>query len=65
MARRLVKIEDAAEITGVPIPTLRWYRAKNQGPKSYRVAGRVVYDLADLDKWLDEQKAQTLRGGAA
>lgn len=62
---RLVKIEGAAAITGVPVPTLRWYRAKNQGPKSYLVAGRVVYDVADLEAWLDAQKAQTLRGGAA
>jgi hypothetical protein len=64
MARHL-KIEGASEYTGVPVPTLRWYRATHQGPKSYIVAGRVVYDIADLDAWLDEQKAQSVRGGAA
>ncbi|OBB86091.1 AlpA family transcriptional regulator [Mycobacterium sp. 852002-30065_SCH5024008] len=62
---RSVKIKGASEYTGIPLPTLRWYRATNQGPKSYVVGGRVVYDIADLDAWLDEQKAQTLRGGAA
>jgi hypothetical protein len=63
MAR--MKIEAAAEFTGVPVSTLRWYRATDQGPQSYMVAGRVVYDVAALEAWLEGQKAASVRGGAA
>jgi len=58
-----VKIDGASEISGVPVGTLRFYRATNQGPRSYTVAGRLWYDVADLEAWLDEQKAQSVRGG--
>ena len=59
-----MRIEGASDFTGVPVPTLRWYRATNQGPWSYVIAGRVVYDIADLDAWMDAQKAASVRGVA-
>lgn len=60
-----VKIEGAAQITGVPVGTLRFWRATNQGPRSYVIGRRVWYDLADIESWVDAQKAQSARGGAA
>lgn len=58
-----VKIEGASEITGVPVGTLRFWRATNQGPRSYVVGRRLWYEVADLTAWLDGQKAGTVRGG--
>lgn len=58
-----VKIERASEITGVPVGTLRFWRATNQGPRSYVVGRRLWYDVADLETWLDDQKAKSTRGG--
>jgi hypothetical protein len=58
-----VKIQGASEITGVPVGTLRFWRATNQGPRSYVVGGRLWYDVADLDAWTEQQKAQSIRGG--
>ncbi len=58
-----VKIEGAAEITGVPVGTLRFWRATNQGPRSYVVGRRLWYDIDDLQAWLEAQKAASARGG--
>lgn len=54
---------DAALYLGKPVPTLRWWRHKNLGPRSYLLGRSVVYDRADLDAWLADQKAATVRGG--
>lgn len=60
-----LQIEGASEITGVPVGTLRFWRATNQGPRSYVVGRRLWYDVSDLKEWLHAQKAQSLRGGVA
>jgi hypothetical protein len=60
-----VKIEGASEFTGVPVGTLRFWRATNQGPRSYVVGRRLWYDVEDLQAWLDAQKAVSVRGGVA
>ena len=60
-----VKIERASEITGVPVGTLRFWQATNQGPRSYVVGRRLWFDLVDLSEWFDAQKALSVRGGAA
>jgi hypothetical protein len=57
-----VKIEGASEITGVPEGTLRFWRGVNKGPRSYVVGRRLWYDVADLEGWLEDQKAQSVRG---
>lgn len=59
---RLTTAEAAAYIAK-PIPTLRWWRHKDIGPKSYLIGSTVVYDRADLDAWIAEQKQATVRGG--
>jgi hypothetical protein len=57
---RLVK---AAEYIGTPPSNLRYWRHNGEGPASYLIGNRLFYDIADLDAWLDEQKAKSLRGG--
>ncbi|OBK82511.1 MerR family transcriptional regulator [Mycobacterium sp. 1164985.4] len=59
---RAVDIYGAANRTGLPVRTLRYRRQHGLAPPSYRLGSRVMYDLADLDAWMDTQKAQTLRG---
>jgi len=44
-----VKLKAQAEITGVPVGTLRFWRATNQGPRSYTIGRRLWYDVPDLD----------------
>jgi hypothetical protein len=60
-----VKIDGASKRVGVPVGTLRFWRATNQGPRSYVVVRRLWYDVADLDEWLAAQRAESVRGGVA
>jgi predicted DNA-binding transcriptional regulator AlpA len=55
----------AAEYLGIPEATLRWFRSRgDRGPRSYALSARhVVYDVADLDTWVERRKVATQRGG--
>lgn len=55
---------EVSALLGVPPETLRYWRHLDRGPRCYRLGGkRVVYDPADLDAWIERQKATTARGG--
>jgi hypothetical protein len=56
---------DAAKYAGLAESTLRYYRHAGIGPVSYRIGSKVYYDRVDLDAWLAEQKAASVRGGDA
>jgi predicted DNA-binding transcriptional regulator AlpA len=63
---QLSEIPDVPEVsrfTGIPEPTLRWYRSKGKGPRSFRVGRRIRYRKADVLAWLDEQERATAKGG--
>jgi predicted DNA-binding transcriptional regulator AlpA len=54
LQRDLLTITEVSEMTGTPVPTLRWWRAINSGgPKSGLLGGRVVYRLSDVQAWID------------
>jgi DNA-binding transcriptional MerR regulator len=38
------------------VGTLRYWRHRGIGPKGFRVGRRVVYDAAEVARWLDDQK---------
>lgn len=61
--RPLTTAEVSARL-GVPQETLRYWRHLDKGPRCYRLGGkRVVYDAADLEQWVADQKSATARGG--
>lgn len=52
----LVGYDAASEILGgIPVNTLKDWRAKGRGPRSAVIAGHVRYRVDDLHAWLDEQ----------
>jgi len=51
----LVGYDGASEILGVPVNTLKDWRAKGRAPRSAVIAGHVRYRVADLLDWLDQQ----------
>jgi len=53
---------EAASYTGIPVSTLRYWRHNRTGPASYVIGSRVWYDVVDIDAWITEQKAATVRG---
>lgn len=60
---RLLTVEQAAEWTGLTVKTLYRYRQENTGPESFIYAGRVVYEPSSLERWIDDQRTATRRGG--
>ena len=61
----LLGYEQTSELTGIPINTLKDYRAKGKGPRSAVVGGRVKYTREDIDAWIVELFEQSGKGGKA
>lgn len=55
MGERLLNITETSMRTTVPVGTLRYYRHKGIGPRSFRLGGRVVYKESDVEAWIEEQ----------
>lgn len=60
----LITTEDVANVTGIPVGTLRYYRSTGKGPASFRLAGRVRYRRSEVLGWITDQERATRRGGA-
>ena len=58
-----LSIAEVSEQTGIPLTTLRHYRAHDIGPESYRIAGRVMYPRDSVERWIAAQMAESVRGG--
>jgi len=61
MTARLLTLTNISERTQIPIATLRWYRAKGIGPKTFRLGGRVMAFEDDVDAWVMEQYAASTK----
>ncbi len=65
-ADEIIDTNEASRLTGVPVPTLRYWRHVDQGPASFTLGRRkVVYRRSECERWLAEQEAATRRGGGA
>jgi helix-turn-helix protein len=51
--RRWLTTTQSAGYTGIPASTLRWMRYVGVGPRFCKPRGRVLYDVADLDAFMD------------
>ncbi|MCT7291999.1 helix-turn-helix domain-containing protein [Rhodococcus sp. PAE-6] len=54
-----------ASMTRNPEATLRYWRHIGRGPASFKLGRRVVYRRSEVERWMAEQEAATIRGGAA
>ena len=52
---RLLTIVEAAELTRLPVGTLRYKRHDHSGPRSFRMGRRVFYWHSDVLAWIDQQ----------
>lgn len=61
--RRLLDFEQLAELTGRPIRTLRDQRLKGDGLGSlgYKLDGRIVFDIAEVEEYLKTAKLHERR----
>jgi hypothetical protein len=59
----LLTLHDVADRLRRPEATLRQWRHRGYGPRSFRVGGKIVYHRADVERWIDEQMQSTAVGG--
>ena len=59
MTEKFMTTKELAELLREPPETTRWRRSVGRGPKWFRIGKRVLYDVADVQAWLQEQKAAT------
>lgn len=64
MNKQLLSTEQVAEEIGIPVTTLRYWRGRNEGPRSFRVGRVVKYRQGDIEEWIEEQMEATGRGHA-
>ena len=53
----LMTTAEVAAFLRTPTPTVRYWRSKNAGPKSFRLPRRVVYWRSDVLAWLADQQS--------
>lgn len=51
---KLLRLPEVAELTGLPVNTLRFWRHQGTGPRSIRLGRRVVYRECDVVAWIEE-----------
>lgn len=64
-ARTALTLRQTAQRYDWKEQTLRQWRHEGRGPKSYVVAGRVYYDIEDIEAWIAVEKLKSARGGIA
>ena len=52
----LLTIAEAAQLLRTPVATLRYWRHRNAGPRSFRLGRRVLYRRDDLRAWIDARR---------
>lgn len=55
--RVLLDMDEVAAALKTSKETLRYWRARGQGPRSFRMGSRVRYYAADVQDWVDQQAA--------
>jgi DNA-binding transcriptional MerR regulator len=58
---KLLTIAEAADLVRAPVATLRYWRHRDIGPRSFRLGRRVLYRREDLSAWIDAN-AGRIRG---
>jgi hypothetical protein len=52
-AKKYLTAREAATYTGIPESTLRKFRYEGRGPIYCKPAGRALYDIRDLDAFME------------
>lgn len=58
---------EVGELIRRPAETLRYWRWRGEGPPSFKIGRRVLYDRDELKAWIDAQKrnGHAAQNGAA
>ncbi|WP_425829345.1 helix-turn-helix domain-containing protein [Streptomyces fractus] len=61
----LYSTKEAAAYLGVAVATMRTWRHRRRGPKSFRMEGRIVYRRVALDEFIDACESADSRSNPA
>ena len=53
---RLITPKQLADLVGVAVSTLKKWRSIGCGPPWVRIGRRIFYDLAEVEKWIDQNR---------
>lgn len=53
--KKLLTLEEVADLLGRAPQTLYHWRCKGVGPTSLRLRGRVVYQRKDVERWVRQE----------
>jgi excisionase family DNA binding protein len=56
---KVLRTRDAAEYVGIGESTLTNLRVSGGGPRFIKLGKTVLYDVRDLDKWMNANKFKT------
>jgi hypothetical protein len=54
--KHLLPVAEAAAYVSLSTSTLNRLRTTGGGPRYAKLAGRVLYDVRDLDQWIEDSK---------
>ena len=60
-----ISVPECSALTGISVETLRYWRAVDEGPASFKLGRRVFYRRSEVERWIEAQEKATLRGGVA
>jgi predicted DNA-binding transcriptional regulator AlpA len=55
-SKRLLTVLEAASYLSLSASTLNRLRVSGGGPRYAKLAGKVLYDVCDLDQWIEDSK---------
>ena len=58
-AQQWLSSEQLAELFGVPLATVRKWRAEGTGPKGVRFGRHVRYSSAAIDEWVERRTRES------
>lgn len=65
MSRKILRLQEIHDLTGIPINTLRYMRHRGDDVPLWMLAGRLVAWEDELQDWLERQQLKTSNAPAA
>jgi predicted DNA-binding transcriptional regulator AlpA len=58
-----LRTKELVDRYGIPEGSWRWWRSRDEGPKSFKLGRTVFYEEKDVAAWIAAQKGKTAKGG--
>lgn len=63
--KRLLTVVGAATYLSLSPSTLNRWRVSGDGPRYVKLGGKILYDVCDLDQWIEDHKRASTSEQAA